>query len=291
MAQRIVRNPRSLLLLAPILLAVAVAAPITFPQTGVAQSLASTPSANTVSPSVTYDVSSVKPHDPSDQNMNWSENEDGFYADDVDLKNVIADAWHMRPDQLTGEPSWAEDLHWDIAGKSTELTREQLKMLLPAQRHQMMQQLLAERFHLRAHIETRTGPIFTLVPAKRGVKLKPIAMTADQRATGKVPDSSLRLMGGDAAVMEAKNIPLASLLENLALNLHEKVIDKTGLPADAVYDFTLRWEPDYGTGKTPESNALPMPAALEDQLGLRLQASKGPVQVLVIDHVEKPTAD
>lgn len=242
-------------------------------------------------PPAAYDVSTVKPHDPSDQNMSWSDNQDGVRAVNVDLKSFIADAWHLRPYQLTGEPSWVGDLHWDITGKSTELTPEQLKKLTAEQRHQITQQLLADRFHLIAHIENRTGPIFTLVPAKHGIKLQPIALTAEEKATGQIPDSGLSMSGSDPVVLDAKKISLSGLLDNLALNMHQPVIDKTGLPADAVYSFTLRWNPEYGRGTALEGDAPPMSSALEDQLGLHLESSRGPVKVLVVDHIEKPTAN
>ncbi|MGI4755683.1 MAG: TIGR03435 family protein [Janthinobacterium lividum] len=187
-----------------------------------AQNLTSTP---------TYDVSSVKPHDPDDRSMSWRSDEDGFRAVNVDLRSVISNAWDLRSDQVTGEPSWADDLHWDVTGKSTELRPDQLRSLKPEQRAQMMQQLLAERFHIRAHLEIRTGPIFTLAPAKGGLKLNPIAMTPEERATGKVAGTRLSVRGGQATVMEAKKVPLSLLVKNLAGNLHRTVIDKTGLPA------------------------------------------------------------
>jgi uncharacterized protein (TIGR03435 family) len=242
-------------------------------------------------PPVAYDVSSVKPHDPADQNMSWSSGEDGFRAMNVDLKNVIAGAWGLRPDQVSGEPPWADDLHWDIAGKSTELTPVEMKKLTADQRSQMMQQLLAERFHLKAHLETRTGPVFPLLPAKGGIKLVPIPMTLEQVAAKRVPGSGLSVRGGATTTMEAKKISLSMLTANLAGNLHQTVIDKTGLPTDAVYDFTLRFAPDFGTGTSPDSDALPLPQALQDQLGIHVEASRGPVQVLIVDHVEKPAAN
>lgn len=239
-------------------------------------------------PSAAYDVSSIKPHDAGDRSMSWSADEDGFRAINVTLKNVISDAWGLRPDQVSGEPAWTDDLHWDIVGKSTELTPEQLKALTPEQRGRLMQQLLAERFHLKAHLEARTGAVFTLVPGKGGVKLKPIAMTEEEKTTGKIPGSGMWVNGGQAVVMEAKKVSLPMLIGNLALNLHQTVIDRTGLPADAVYDFKLRFAPDNGPEATT-GDALPLRTALEDQLGLHLEAGKGPVQVLVVDHVEKPT--
>lgn len=239
----------------------------------------------------TYDVSTVKPHNPENNDGSWGASDDGFRAMGASLKFLIADAWHLRPDQVTGEPSWADDLQWDVTGKSTEPSPEQLKRLSPDQRNQMMQQLLADRFHLKAHLESRTGSIFTLLPAKHGIKLKPLALTAEKKVAGGAPDGSLSIMGGEAITMEATKIPLSQLLGNLALNLQRTVIDKTGLPADAVYTFKLRWASENGTGATPNTDALPMPLAIEDQLGLHLEASKGPVQVLLVDHVEKPTAN
>lgn len=247
--------------------------------------------AQNLTPVVAYDVSSVKPHDPGDRGMSWRSDDDGFRAVNVDLRSVIAGAWDLRSDQVTAEPAWADDSRWDVTGKSTELALEQLKKLTPEQRNQMMQGLLAERFHLIAHLETRTGPVFTLVPAKGGLKLKPIATTAEEKATGKVQGTHMRVMGGDAVVMEGVKVPLSMLIRNLAGNLHRTVIDNTGLPADAVYSFKLRWARDTGTGPATETDALPIPAALEDQLGLHLEAFRGPVQVLVVDHVEKPAAN
>lgn len=236
-----------------------------------------------------YDVSSVKPHDSGDPGMSWRNNQDGFSILNTGLKNVIASGWNVRGDQVTGAPSWTDDLHWDITGKSTELTPEQLRKLTNEQKSQMMQKLLAERFHLKAHLETRTGPVFTLSPAKGGIRLKPIAMTVEEKAAGKVADSSLSMTGGSATVMEAKRIPLSMLIGTLAINLHQTMLDKTELPTDAVYSFTLRWAADYGTGTSADSDAPPLPTALQEQLGIHVEASRGPMQVLVIDHVEKPT--
>jgi len=247
--------------------------------------------AQNAAPTPTYDVSSVKPHDPMDRSMSWNTDGDGFRAVNVDLKNLISSAWNLRLDQVVGEPSWADDLHWDVSGKATELTPDQLKKLTPEQRNQMMQQLLGERFHIRVHLETRTGPVFTLVAAKGGIKLNPVPMTAEERASGKVAGTRLRGTGGPVMVMEGTKVPLSLLVRNLSGNLHRTVIDKTGLPADSVYDFTLRWARDNGTGPEADTDVLPMPLALEDQLGLHLQAGSGPVEVLVVDHLEKPAAN
>ncbi len=154
-----------------------------------------------------------------------------------------------------------------------------------------MQQLLAERFHLKAHLETRTGNVLTLSPAKGGMKLQAVPMTAEEKAAGRVADSRLSVMGGAATVMDAKRIPLSMLVANLAGNLNQNTIDKTGLPADSVYTFTLRWAPDYGSGTAGDSDAPPLPTAIEEQLGIHVEAGRGPVQVLVIEHVDKPAAN
>ncbi|MGI4758583.1 MAG: TIGR03435 family protein [Janthinobacterium lividum] len=238
-----------------------------------------------------YDVSSVKPHDPTDQSMSWRSDTDGFRASNVDLRNAISSAWDLRPDQVVGEPSWVEETRWDIVGKSTELTSDELKKITPEQQNHMMQQLLVERFHLKAHLETRTGPVFHLVPAKSGVKLTPIAMTAEEIANGKVSGTRLSVRGGQAVEMVGKNAPLSLLIKNLALNLHRTVLDNTGLPSNTSYDFSLRWARDVGLGAATDTDALPLPAALEDQLGLHVEAARGPVQKLVVDHVDRPAAN
>lgn len=247
-------------------------------------------SAAAQTPSVAYDVSTVKPHNPADQNMSWHTNEDGFHASNVNLKNLLANAWELRGDQVTAEPSWVDDLKWDIAAKSTELTPDQLKNLKPGQRAQMMQQLLVDRFHLKAHLETRTAPILTLVPAKGGIKLKPILLTAEEKANNP-PAGGTSMRAGETNVLEAKQISLESLLANLTVNLRKTVIDKTGLPGDAIYDFTLTWAPDNGLSSNPTSDAPRLADALDEQLGLHLLQTKGPETILVIDHIEKPTAD
>lgn len=242
-------------------------------------------------PSPTYDVSSVKPHDPGDPGQNWRTSEDGFRLLNTGLKNVIALAWNVRGDQIIGAPSWTDDLHWDVVGKSTELTPEQLKKLTNEQKNLMLQQLLAERFHLKVHPETRTGTVFTLSPAKSGMKLKPIPMTAEEKAAGKIADSRLSMTGGAATVMEAKRVPLSMLMDTLTGNLRQTTLNKTGLPADAAYNFTLRWASDYGSGTAGDSDAPPLTTAIEEQLGIHVEAGRGPVQVLVVDHVEKPAAN
>ena len=189
-----------------------------------------------------YDITSVKPHDPGAVGMSWRVSDDGFSVVNTRLKNVIASGWNVRGDQVIGAPAWTDDLQWDITGKSTELTPEEMKKLTKEQKSQMMQQLLAERFQLRAHLETRTGPVFTLSPAKGGMKLKSVPMTPEEKAAGYVADSRLAMTGGAATVIEARNISLSMLMANLEGSLRQNTIDKTGLPADAVYTLY----PDLG---------------------------------------------
>ena len=263
------------------LLCSSVIALLSWPMLAAAQSL----------PPLAYDVSSVRPHDQGAPGMSGRVDADGFSIVNTTLKNVIASGWHVQLEQVIGAPSWTDTLHWDITGKSTELTPEQLKKLTNEQKSQMMQQLLAERFHLKAHLETRTGPVFTLSPAKGGIKLQPIPMTPEEKAAGTAADSRLGMTGGAAVVMEANRIPLSMLMGTLVGNLHQTTIDKTGLPTDAVYSFTLRWASDAGVGTAADSDAPPLPIALREQLGIHVEAGKGPVQVLVIDHVEKPTSN
>ena len=169
----------------------------------------------------------------------------------------------------------------------------------------MMQMLLADRFKLKVHQETKELAIYALIVAKNGPKLHE-AKPGDTYPNGlKGPDarSGAGMMFGGREGLTAQGVPIANLVRHLSLQLGRTVIDKTGLAGK--YDFTLKWTPDEirsSMFKGPESGP-PGPAstafsdssgpslftALEEQLGLKLESQKGPVEIVVIDHVERPS--
>ena len=238
---------------------------------------------------VTYDVSTIKAHDPSDQGVWWKQLPDGLRFANVTVKSLIAHAWDLRTDQIVGEPAWADDLRWDLIAKVSE---QNLQEMSYAQRNEMLKALLAERLHLKVHMETRPGTVFRLLPAKGGTKLKPLGeQAAGADAGGLKPGNLSWDDSGSAVVVKAHAVSLDRLLRTVADDLHHTVIDQTGLPANAVYDFELRRVSEGNTALAADANIPPMSGALEEQLGLHLASGRGPVPMLVIDGVGRPAAN
>lgn len=244
---------------------------------------------------VVYDVSTVRLHDPADPGMSWGAENGILKASNVQLKNLIADAWGVRPDQVAGEPAWADNERWDVNGKVTDMKKDSLKRLTNKDVLRMEQALLVERFHARVHVETRTGTIFNLVPAKSGLKLTvlhphEVDGKADQSP---IPLGSIWMRGaeGGGYEMVGHGIGMKQLISNIAVNLQQTVIDKTGLPGDDLYEINLKFAPETGTNTSQNGDAVSLREALEQQLGLHLESGRGPVLTVVVDHIEKPAAN
>jgi len=187
------------------------------------------------------------------------------------LLDMIYTAYHVRPDQVVGLPGWVASEHYDLeATAGRAITVEQMRA--------MLQTLLAQRFQLQVHRETREIPMYSLVLGKNGPKFK-------QSEVDETPQGSIM---GDGVVMHmvvAKGT-MAQLASRLSSNGAERpVMDKTGL--SGIYSFKLNWVND-----TAAAGELPsLAVALQEQLGLKLEAAKGPVEFIVVDHVEKPSAN
>ncbi len=212
--------------------------------------------------------------------------------------------------RLIGGPSWINTDRYQIQGKISDELFARMEQMTPiekqTQRSLLKQSLLTDRFKLKVHFEMRELPVYELVVAKGGAKLKQ-AKPVDPNAPPGPPwpnanyfdtysrDKGL-VVGRDAQgvkEMTAKRMPLdrvANDLEEAAGELGRTVIDKTGLNGD--YDFTLKWTnqqtatPDAAA---QENQAPSIFTALEEQLGLKLVSSKGMVEVVVIDSIEQPT--
>jgi len=173
-----------------------------------------------------------------------------------------------------------------------------LKAMGPAesskQQGAMLRQMLAERFQLKAHDETREIPVYALVVAKGGLKMKS-ADPNDTYANGiKGRDGSpagANSMWSENGKVVAQGYSMKNLAVNLARRLHREVVDKTGLTGQ--YDFTLMFSPELTEGEAPAESegAVSLFTALEEQLGLKLESAKGPVATVVVDHVAVPVED
>jgi uncharacterized protein (TIGR03435 family) len=181
------------------------------------------------------------------------------------LKRLIERAYTVKPFQVVG-PGWIENVSFDIAAKYPPDSKDDDRSL-------MLRTLLEDRFRLAVHRTTKEMPGFALVVAKGGFKLKPV------EPGGSSTDSN----GGRVRTLTAKKTSMAQVADFVARTLGETVVDQTGI--DGAYDFDLRWTTD---DQNPD--AAPAPTlfiALQETLGLRLQPQKVPVELLVVDHVER----
>jgi uncharacterized protein (TIGR03435 family) len=184
-------------------------------------------------------------------------------------KTLIRNAYEILSFQLAGEPRWLDSEMYDIAATNggEKISPEGFRLLLRS--------LLAERFQLKVHWETRETSVYALVSGKDGPKLVPAA--GEER-----PGIDTHKDAGGKQ-MKGTHESIAVLASNLGNQLGRIVVDKTGLPGR--YDWMLVWDPD----PTAQSTRPSLFTALQEQLGLKLEAQKGPMQVLVIDSVQRPS--
>jgi uncharacterized protein (TIGR03435 family) len=205
------------------------------------------------------------------------------------LTGLITAAYNLPIRTISGGPAWVGSDHFDIVAIAPGDVRPNLD-----EQMSMLRKLLADRFKLTFHREPKEFSIYALTVAKGGSKLKESAVAADASPEGPPPliftvwPEVVRLPGRNATVAE-----LASAFQRGALD--RPVVDRTGLSGR--YDFDLEWTPDetqfegMGLRGTPESTKPDLFTAIQQQLGLRLEATKGPIETLVIDQVERPSAD
>lgn len=208
----------------------------------------------------------------------------------VPLRIVLLKAYDVKNYQLTG-PDWLNTLRFDITAKIPEgATEEQFR--------NMLRSLLQARFRLTLHRETKEMPIYELLPGKKGVRIKPAAAISPEgeiatALPGVGPDGFPKLsLPSPGVIIETKNgvaritgnqVSLAKFCETLTVQAGRPVMDRTNLTG--TYSFAVYFTPDGAApSDTPEPNLF---AALQEQLGLRLEPARGPVEFLVIDHAEK----
>ncbi len=233
-----------------------------------------------------FDVISIKLHDPAtdlpnQQSFNMSIHDDIFTASNVPLEMLIEFAYDIKHDQISGLSGPVSSTHFDIEAKVLAPDGGTPPKLTDGEMQAKLIPLLTERFHFKAHLQPKTLPVYDLVVQHGGPKFK---LSQDERK-----DSSWNMSGQDTnKVLTAKSASMADLAQALADEVHREVIDKTGLTGSA--DVTLKWSDDVAA-ETGGPNVISIFTAVEEQLGLKLQPSKGPVNTLVVDHVEMPSAN
>ncbi|HEX4312186.1 MAG TPA: TIGR03435 family protein [Acidobacteriaceae bacterium] len=260
-----------------------------------------------------FEVATIKPNTSESGNMRIMITPTGFSVENVQLRQIIKNAWGARTDgQLIGGPDALLDQHFDIDAKVDPDDVARMKSMAPKDRGRitslMLQALLADRFHLKIHIETRDLPVYALVVAKGGPKLtaaapappeSPDGEKAPPPGPGEKPGPGFRgtrmSMSPTTAEVEAHGMKmegLASMLSGQSETESRVVMDKTGLTGE--YDFTLHWAPERlsaaaAGSSDPGPDYPPLLTALQEQLGLKLDPQRAPVESVVIEHVEPPT--
>jgi len=221
-------------------------------------------------------------------------------ASGVTIRMLLGMAYGVDEGQIVGDPGWLSQERYSLVAKPAPELEEQVAKLDPPQRklvtQHMLQALLADRLKLTLHQETRELPVLILEVAKTGSKLhesepEKNGVNGSQGAGGMGFRGSMRMSAGR---LSAQRIPMDGLAMHLTARLHHLVVNKTGLKGN--YDFTLEWSPEEegpsmpGEGTVGGESASPsIYTALQEQLGLKLESQKGPVPVLVVDRVERPS--
>jgi uncharacterized protein (TIGR03435 family) len=210
-----------------------------------------------------FEVASIKPNTSENGRSSAKPGPTEIYLENTSLRKCIALAYNVSEDRdnALSAPDWLNFERYDIAAKYPAGTPlEQVRV--------MLQNLLADRFKLKLHRESKEVPIYALVAAKNGPKLA---------ASAPGTQGSISMSQGH---LSGKAVPVAALADRLSgpvFQLGRPVMDRTGI--SGLYDFTLDWGSD--------DSAPSLFTALQEQLGLRLEAQKGPVEVLVVDSIDR----
>jgi uncharacterized protein (TIGR03435 family) len=269
-----------------------------------------------------FEVASIKPNNSGDGRVMMQNQPGRFVATNITLRLLIRNAYQLQDFQISGGPGWMASDHFDINAKVPDEYRDLPPMRPgsgPGPLQLMIRALLVERFKLTVHNETKDSPIYALILARSDGKLGPNlkksetdceAMFAAGRARGgampppgppppgQPMPCGIRIGPGNMAV---GGVPLAQVANALGMFAGRIVQDRTGLIGN--YDMNLTWTPDQMPQRPPgapsdqpaqfngvsvDPNGPSLFTAVQEQLGLKLDSQRGPVETLVIDRAEKP---
>ena len=227
---------------------------------------------------VAFDVAAIKESGIADGGAMRLMPGGGIRVQHLPARALITIAYQLQPYQLVNPPGWASETFYDIEAKPAETaTREQT--------FAMLQALLVERFHFAFHRESRQLEGFALVrarPDRLGPDLRPSDVDCE-KAFATTP--RCRTGGITTDTITAAGTPIWSLLQLVIAKVGAPVSDETGLAG--TYDFRLRWSNDVA----PADDRLSIYAALQDQLGLKLERRRVTTEVVVVDRLERATTD
>lgn len=251
-----------------------------------------------------FEVASIKPAAPDARGRSIRPSPGGRVTiSNMPLKELMTLAWRIQPYQIVGGPPWLDSAGFDISAKAQDTLKEGELQL-------MLQSLIEDRFQVVHHSETRELPIYALVMARKGGKLGP-RLTETKEGSCTTPDPSRppsppepgkplprncgQMLTG-LKMIRAVGVEISLLTPMLSRLLGRTVVDKTGLKGK--YDMDVEWTfdeaivlqlPPDAPKPVLDGSGASIFTALQEQLGLKLEAQKGPVELLVIDRAEKPT--
>ena len=251
-----------------------------------------------------FDVSSVKPNKDGGPSSVRVTPGGMLTVTNNNLRNIIRNAWNITNDQIVGGPDWIDSERFDITAKASAPFKQD-------EARAMLQALLADRFGLATHMETRELPVYLLVLARKDGALGPqmkksdvdcaalfAAVTAGGKMPERLPNGNLPCgisVRGNQGLVTGNGVAMDQFARNLVGGVGRIVVDKTGLPG--YYDLNLTFAPE-GPPPPPGAPAAPAPdsvpslfTALQEQLGLKLEPGRAPISVLVIDRATRPAAD
>jgi uncharacterized protein (TIGR03435 family) len=272
-------------------------------------------------PPPSFEVASIKKHPPEGgRGMRVSmggPDVSRFRASNVTAKMLIASAYRVKEFQISGGPDWINSERWDIDAKVEDSLVPELQKL-PRQQQEvqqalMLRPLLADRFKLQVTRSTKEGNVLALVVAKGGPKLKevpppdphaapvPPASAPPERGGSPPmppPGGTMMMMNGSAGVatLSSNAVQISNLVNTLSMHVGQQVVDQTGLKG--TYQFTLQFAPQMGLGGMPpppgaeassNSDEPSIFTALQEQLGLKLESTKGQIDTITIDRIEEPS--
>jgi len=256
-----------------------------------------------------FDVAAIRPNNSGSGREHIWHNDNSWRVENLALRDLIRRAWGAASNsQVIGGSDPLFSQRFDINAKISDANTARLAMLSSAESNRqvnlMLQSLLTDRFNLKVHIETKELPAFALVIAKSGAKFHP-SLAVPSAIPGKPPEPhtsfTVRASGSSKEVEVTNHTLQSTLVMILGLQPETEgrpVLDETDMTG--TYDFNLKWtteslvagaKPGDNSTTDPSSEGLSLFTALEDQLGLKLESEKAHVEVLVVDHVEPPSAN
>lgn len=223
-----------------------------------------------------FEVATIKRSDPADQKHRFEVHGHRIFLENQTVQTMIGMSYGVHARQIVSAPSWTESQRFDIEGLPDVEGQPSA-----VQFQEMVRKLLEERFGLKFHTEKREMARYVLTVAKGGPKLEPTKSAPEalpnEQGTG---DSTSR-------TLQMENVSMGDLAHNLQGALDRPVVDETELKGK--YDFTLKWlRQDAPADAEADSNVPRLFTALQEQLGLKVEPSKGEVEMMVIDKVERP---